>query len=80
MSGANPLSGVFNLDGLTQALKNIATQIGALNSSLVSVFPQATSTTSTTATSGIETLPGNPAGFLNITINGTPYKVPFYNV
>lgn len=74
----NPLAGIANLDGLTQAMKNIATQIGALNSTINSIFPQANSTTSTTATSGVETLPGNPAGFLNVTINGTPVKVPYY--
>jgi len=36
-------------------------------------------TTSTTATSGSETLPGNPVGFLNFKINGTQYRLPFYN-
>jgi hypothetical protein len=25
-------------------------------------------------------LPSNPVGFINITINGVPYKVPYYNV
>jgi hypothetical protein len=24
-------------------------------------------------------LPSNPVGFINITINGVPYKVPYYN-
>jgi hypothetical protein len=34
----------------------------------------------TTATSGSASLPANPVGFINITINGVPYKVPYYNV
>jgi hypothetical protein len=33
-----------------------------------------------TATAGSATLPANPVGFINITINGVPYKVPYYNV
>ena len=35
---------------------------------------------SSTATSGSGTLPSNPVGFINITINGVPYKVPYYNI
>jgi hypothetical protein len=34
----------------------------------------------TTATAGSGTLPANPVGFINITINGVAYKVPYYNV
>ena len=34
----------------------------------------------TIATAGSATLPANPVGFINITINGVPYKVPYYNV
>jgi hypothetical protein len=34
----------------------------------------------TTATAGSASLPANPVGFINITINGVPYKVPYYNV
>lgn len=36
-------------------------------------------TTSTTATSGTRTLPGNPEGFIILNISGTNYKIPFYN-
>jgi hypothetical protein len=25
------------------------------------------------------TLPANPVGFINITVNGQPFKVPYYN-
>ena len=34
---------------------------------------------STTATGGSATLPAAPVGFINITVNGKPYKVPYYN-
>ena len=34
---------------------------------------------STTATTGAATLPANPVGFINVTVNGQPYKVPYYN-
>lgn len=33
----------------------------------------------TTATTGAGTLPANPVGFINITVNGQPFKVPYYN-
>jgi hypothetical protein len=32
-----------------------------------------------TATAGSATLPANPVGFINITVNGQPFKVPYYN-
>jgi len=35
---------------------------------------------STTATTGTATLPAKPAGFMNVTVGGKPYKVPYYNV
>lgn len=36
-------------------------------------------TSATTATKGAATLPSNPVGFINITVNGQPFKVPYYN-
>ena len=33
-----------------------------------------------TATAGSATLPANPVGFMNVTVNGQAYKVPYYNV
>jgi len=33
----------------------------------------------TTATAGSATLPTNPVGFINVTVNGKPYKIPYYN-
>jgi hypothetical protein len=35
---------------------------------------------SDTATAGSATLPANPAGFINITVNGEAKKVPYYDV
>jgi len=37
-------------------------------------------TSSPTATTGTATLPAKPVGFINISVGGKPYKVPFYNV
>lgn len=34
---------------------------------------------STTASAGSQTLPSNPVGFISVNINGTDYKVPYYN-
>ena len=34
---------------------------------------------SSTATAGSATLPAAPVGFINITVNGKPFKVPYYN-
>jgi hypothetical protein len=36
-------------------------------------------TTATTANSGSETLPAQPAGFLVMNLSGTPIKIPYYN-
>lgn len=33
-----------------------------------------------TATAGSATLPANPVGFINVTVNGVAYKVPYYNL
>lgn len=32
------------------------------------------------ANAGTATLPANPVGFINVTVNGKPYKVPYYNI
>ena len=31
------------------------------------------------ATAGSATLPANPVGFINVTVNGKQFKVPYYN-
>jgi hypothetical protein len=38
-----------------------------------------TSSDSATTQAGGSTLPANPVGFINITVNGQPFKVPYYN-
>lgn len=78
MAGQNSL-GTASIDNLATNGKLLNQNISLLIQVLQSIFPQATSTVSTTATSGSETLPANPAGFLNVTINGTPVRVPYYN-
>jgi hypothetical protein len=37
-------------------------------------------TSSPTATQGSGTLPHHPVGFINITVEGKSYKVPYYNL
>lgn len=37
-------------------------------------------TSSTSATKGSANLPSNPQGYINVVVNGKPYKVPYYNV
>jgi hypothetical protein len=34
----------------------------------------------TTATTGSATLPANPAGFIEVTVNGESKRIPYYNV
>lgn len=34
---------------------------------------------STTASAGSATLPAQPVGFMNVTVNGQSYRVPYYN-
>lgn len=36
-------------------------------------------TSATSATKGSANLPSNPQGFINVVVNGKPYKVPYYN-
>jgi hypothetical protein len=38
-----------------------------------------TSASSASAGQAGITLPASPVGFINITVNGQPYKVPYYN-
>ena len=37
-------------------------------------------TSAPTATAGSATLPANPVGFINVTVNGIAFKVPYYNL
>jgi hypothetical protein len=37
-------------------------------------------TSTATATAGAAVLPASPVGFIPINVNGTNYKIPYYNV
>ena len=73
-------------DAITTATQNIVIAVNTLNTTaqtlnttMQAVFPYITST-ATSATAGAQTLPANPAGFIDITLpNGTAVKVPYYN-
>jgi hypothetical protein len=66
---------IANVQDVTQAVNN-------LNVTLKTVFPQQ-GPTSTTATSGLASLPSQPLGFLEVvlTLSGvsTTVKIPYYN-
>lgn len=79
MADGSSVIGSASLDNLATNGKLLNQNISLLIQTLRAIFPQATETTATTATGGSATLPANPAGFLNVTINGTPVKVPYYN-
>ncbi len=52
--------------------------LGLIIQAIQKIFPQQTGT-ATTATSGAATLPGNPVGFIVVSLpNGTSVKVPYY--
>jgi len=66
-------------DALTTAAQQAVIAINGLNQALSNTLPVVQSV-ATTATAGSATLPGAPAGFLNITLpNGHAAKVPYYN-
>jgi hypothetical protein len=37
-------------------------------------------TSAPSATKGGANLPSNPVGFINVTVNGKAYKIPYYNL
>jgi hypothetical protein len=73
-------SGGIGPKALIQAVINIPAALNGILTQLKAIFPASTSAITHTATGGADTLPGNPAGFLTVTINGVPVKVPFYNL
>lgn len=56
--------GVRALQNIADALKGILPSFGG---------------TATSATAGTATLPSNPAGFVEVTINGSIQLLPYYN-
>jgi hypothetical protein len=80
-------NGDFNLylqspAGSGFVFRNGATQIAHITST-VATLPSLTltaATTATTATAGTATLPTSPLGFVEMVVNGTTVKLPYYSV
>jgi len=67
-----------SLDDLVTVQSSGVNYLGHIVKAILSVFPQQTGTAGT-ATGGAATLPGNPVGFITVTLpNGTLAKVPYY--
>lgn len=68
------------LDDLVTFVKSGVQNVGALVEVMRAAFPQQTGTSTSATTSGSNTLPSNPVGFINVTLqNGTDVRVPYYN-
>lgn len=75
------MSDNVNMSGVISALQNSVQSTNAINQTLNNIFPISTSTIATTASAGTGgTLPATTAGFLNVMIAGTAYKIPIYHV
>lgn len=69
----------INLTGIIAALQNSGQALGGINQTLNKIFPIATSNIASTASGGLlGTLPSVTAGFLEVSISGTQYKIPIY--
>lgn len=67
-----------SLDDVITQFSSANKTLGLLVTAFKTVFPQQTGT-SATATSGAATLPGNPVGFIVVSLpDGTSVKVPYY--
>ena len=66
------------ISDLVSAAQNAVTGINTLVTALKGTYTQISNTISTTATSGVSTLPSNPTGFAQVTIANVQYKVPLY--
>lgn len=65
--------------GIRSVLSNGVRVLSLILQALTKSFPQQTGT-SGTATGGAATLPGNPVGFVVITLpDGTSAKLPYYS-
>lgn len=70
--------GESGISPLVTVNQNGVTILGQILQALKTIFPSGTGT-SNSATAGAATLPGNPVGFINVTLpNGTQGKVPYY--
>ena len=67
-----------SLDDAVSTLKGVSTNLSQIWLTIKTIFPQSTGT-SFTATAGTATLPAQPGGFINITLqNGSAAKVAWY--
>jgi len=67
------------LDDAVSTLKGLVQNVSRIAVTLTSIFPQQTGT-ATTATGGAATLPANPVGFMQVTLqSGTTVLVAYYN-
>lgn len=67
------------LDDAVSTLKGVVSQLSSIYGIISTIFPQQTGT-ATTATAGAATLPANPVGFIEVTLqSGQSCKVPYYN-
>ena len=67
------------LSQLITVQQNGVIALGNILQALKAIFPQGTGTSSS-ATTGAATLPGNPVGFVNITLpSGAQARVPYYS-
>lgn len=67
-----------SLDDVITQFSSANKTLGLLVKAFQTVFPQQTGT-ATTATGGAATLPGNPVGFVVVSLpDGTSAKIPYY--
>lgn len=67
-----------DLDGSVRANLDVysKSEVDAISDSVDTLFD----TTTTVATSGAQTLPAGPEGFITIQVNGVDKKIPYYGV
>lgn len=69
------------VDAITTATQNLVIAFNNMNTTLNKVLPVVQSTATSATAGAASALPATPAGYLVITLpNGTPAKVPYYNV
>lgn len=67
-------------DDLLTAVQITNRTLAQIAQYISTVFPQQGSTGTTIgAAGGASVLPATPLGYLNVTINGTSVKIPYYN-
>lgn len=77
----DPLQNVWNtLQQISQALTDLNSTVTQLNTTVSQSFPQSTGTTTSATAGSASPLPGDPAGYLTITLpDGQPAKIAYWN-